>query len=54
MRIVLKVTVDYIDGTIDHDEAVDQLLGAANYCANNGLLSGDGLAEIEHWEAEAN
>jgi hypothetical protein len=51
MRAILTIEVDYAPGTTTKQEARDLLASAAEHLANEGLLSGEGPAEVDEWKS---
>ena len=52
MRLRLVVDVEYREGTTTEPEMKDQLRCAVDHLTNNGMLTGDGPAEVETFRAE--
>jgi hypothetical protein len=52
MHIRLEIEVEYVDSTTTPELMLAQLTYAANFLANNGLLTGEGSAEVENWKFE--
>ena len=52
IKAKLIIEVGYVDGTVTAKEVKALLQAAADHLVNQGLLTGEGPAELDEWTAQ--